>query len=121
LIIPSSALHGFVLQSDIVGEVFTFLETFYEQCLKNETGVKLKLNRLQQFVISEDQVLFEDLSVLKKQLLEEIKVDRPKKEAVLEMFLSLFLITLYRISIHSTTNIIRSDDRTLSYFIHFKS
>lgn len=121
LIIPSNTLHGFKLQSDIVGEVFTFSETFYEQSLKNETSVKMKLHRLQQFVISFNQDLSSQLATIKESILSEIKGDHLKKNTALELYFSLFLINLYRISVQSTTNIIQSDNRTLTYFYAFQN
>ena len=120
LIIPNDALHGFALQSNIQGDVFTFTNTFFENSLKDNQKVFLKLNQLQQFSFSETTEAYKSILQLKGNLIEELATRKVEKQQVVQFLFQLLLLHLYRIEQQQATQIIPTENKTLMYFNTFQ-
>ena len=121
LLIPNNTLHGFVLQSSIQGDVFTFATNFFEKCLKDTQKILLKLNQLQQFSFAENTANFQEIDYLKNKLIEELKAHRLEKNYAIQSFFQLFLLQLYRAEQQQPSQVIPTENRMLTYFHNFQN
>lgn len=118
--IPSHTLHGFNFQPSIVGEVITFSESFLETLFKSSPKVLLELNHLKHLSFEAEPTPFENLRLLKSQIIKELYEDNPEKQTVLQSLFHVFFIGIYRFSLQLTHQITQSDNRTLRYFQAFQ-
>ncbi len=118
--IPSHTLHGFNFHPSIVGEVITFSESFLETLFKNSPKVLLELNHLKHLSFETENVAFENLLMLKSQIIKELYEENPEKQTVLQSLFRVFFIGLYRFSLLLTHQITPSDNRTVRYFQAFQ-
>jgi len=120
LVIPNNTLHGFVLQSTIQGDVFTFATTFFEKCLSETQKILLKLNQLQQFSFSRNPTHFTKLDYLKNKLIEELAAYRMEKSYAIQSLFQLLLLQLYRVEQQQASQVIPTENRMLTYFHGFQ-
>ena len=121
LIIPNNTLHGFVLQSTIQGDVFTFSNMFFEKCLAETKKILLKLNQLQQVSFEEHPSNLKDIGYLRNRLIEELATFQPEKKYAIKLLFQLLLLQLYRIEQHQPAQIIPTENRMLTYFHTFQN
>ena len=121
LIIPNDALHGFVFQSDVRGDVFTFSSSFFERSLQEYKHVLLKLNQLQQFSFDATSPVFKIVLQYRKTLIEELAAHRPEKAQVVQLLFQLLLLQLYRVEQGQPTQIIPTENKMLGYFHTFQN
>ncbi|MFN8347001.1 MAG: helix-turn-helix domain-containing protein [Spirosomataceae bacterium] len=118
--IPSHTLHGFAFQPSICGEVITFSESFLENLFKNSPNVLLELTHLKHLSFENDQTVFDNILLLKNQIIRELYEENPEKQTVVQSLFHVFFISLYRFSLSLKTPIAPADNRTLQYFRTFQ-
>ncbi len=121
LIIPNNTLHGFVLQADIQGDVFTFSNTFFEKSLTDRKKILLQLNQLQQFSFDENTVNFKGILHSRQTLINEITSVGTEKRYAIQLLFQLLLLQLYRVEQQQPTQIIPTENRMLTYFHTFQN
>jgi AraC family transcriptional activator of pobA len=120
LIIPANTLHGFGFQSNIVGDVLTFSESFFESSFKNQPHILLEINILKYFSFDNKTDLFQEMLFLKDKIAHELSEKKEEKKFVLHALFQLFFVSLYRLSLETDNHIAKSDNRTLAYFQGFQ-
>lgn len=120
LMIPPNTLHGFVFQSNMVGDVLTFSQSFAESIFKNSPHIVLEISRLKQFTFEESLEVFESLKQLKQQIATEFIAENPEKQLFMASLFQLLFMHLYRLSVAVEHQITKSDNRTLHYFQSFQ-
>ena len=121
LIIPINTLHGFVLQSTIEGDVFTFSNSFFETSLLDTKKILLKLNQLQQFSFEEDTTSFKEILHYRSNLINEITKQHAEKRYAIQLIFQLLLLQLYRTEQQQPTPIIPTENKILTYFHSFQN
>ena len=120
LLIPNNTLHGFVLQSNVQGDVFTFTNTFFEKSLVEVKKILLQLNQLQHLVFDENTPIFQEIRTLKNSLIQELAAHQPEKNYAVQLHFQLLLLHLYRIKQEKPSQILATENRTLVYFHAFQ-
>ena len=120
LIIPNNSLHGFVLQSNVRGDVFTFTNTFFEKSLLDAKKILLQLHQLQHLIFDENTNVFQELLALKNSLIKELAAHQPEKNYAVKLQFQLLLLHLYRIKKEKPTQTLPTENRTLVYFHAFQ-
>ena len=120
LIIPNNTLHGFVLQSDVAGDVFTFSTTFFEKNLVTVKKILLQMNQLQQLVFDKNTSTFQGILTLKNSLLKELAAYHPEKKYAIKLYFQLLLLHLYRVTQEKPVQTLPIENRTLVYFHAFQ-
>lgn len=120
LIIPNNTLHGFVLQSNVQGDVFTFTNTFFEKNLVDVKKILLQLHQLQHLIFDENTSAFQEILALKNSLIKELTAKQPEKSYAVKLHFQLLLLHLYRIKQEKPTQTLSTENRTLVYFHAFQ-
>ncbi len=120
LIIPNNTLHGFVLQSNVQGDVFTFTHTFFEKNLANSKKILLQLQQLQYLVFDEDANSFQEIVLLKNSLIKELATHQPEKNYGVKLHFQLLLLQLYRVKQEKPAQTLPTENKTLVYFHAFQ-
>ncbi len=120
LIIPNNTLHGFVLQSNVQGDVFTFTNTFFEKNLLAAKKILLQLHQLQHLVFDESTIFYQEIFTLKNSLIKEIATHQPEKTYAVKLYFQVLLLHLYRITQEKPMQTLPTENRTLVYFHAFQ-
>lgn len=118
--IPTNALHGFIFQPDIKGEVITFSESFLENIFKLSPKVLLRINRFNLLLFELEITAFQQVFQYVNGIIKELYDDNLEKQTMIQSLFQLFFIELYRFSISQKQTIAPSDNRTLKYFQTFQ-
>lgn len=120
LIVPSNTLHGFALQSEVKGDVFTLKESVFENFLKNGQAFFSSFDQLCLFSFDAEDPLFWDLLRLKNQMLKELENPDASAKLALPLLFQLFLLELYRSQSPENEKKLEVDSKTLMHFRKFK-
>ena len=120
LIIPNNTLHGFVLQSHVQGDVFTFTNTFFEKNLVDAKKILLQLHQLQHLVFDKKSSTFKEIVTFKNSLIQELAAHQPEKNYAIKLHFQLLFLHLYRIKQEKPTQTLPTENRTLVYFHAFQ-
>lgn len=120
LIIPNGTLHGFFYQSEVKGDVFSIPTSFLENCFTSQKKVWLEFNKLQQLDFENNSCLFDEIMDYKSKIVAEVSTHKPEKKQVLELLFQIFIMFLYRAIKDKPIQVLKSDNRVLSYFNAFQ-
>lgn len=120
LIVPSNTLHGFALQSEVKGDVFTIQENVFENFIKNGEAYFSSFDQLQLLSFELEDPTFWDLVRLKNQMIKELENPDPSASIALPLLFQLFLLQLYRSQSSTHEQSLEVDNRTLRHFRKFK-
>ncbi|MBA4850264.1 helix-turn-helix domain-containing protein [Emticicia sp. BO119] len=118
--IPTNALHGFIFQPDITGEVITFSESFLENIFKPTPKILHGINRFNLLLFQKNTGVFHQIGQYINEIVRELYDDNLEKQTVIQSLFQLFFIGIYRYSILQRQTIAQSDNRTLQYFQAFQ-
>lgn len=119
--VPASIMHGFSFDSNIEGDVLTFSDNYFENILKNNAQLYLKLNKLNQFVYNDDIKSFDDFTYLVNRLKNEILEDCVEKQFSLQSYFQLLFLKLYRKGYENEYVELNAPNKTLVHFRNFQN
>jgi AraC family transcriptional activator of pobA len=118
--IPENVLHGLEVSKDVKGMVLTISSSFVETLFKNSPNVLLELGAAKVLTNLKEHKLFPLIRQTVYGLQDELQDDLPEKAMVLQSYLSLLLISVYRLSVEKSEKTITTDNRNALYFRNFQ-
>ncbi|RYC69271.1 MULTISPECIES: helix-turn-helix domain-containing protein [Spirosoma] len=120
LLIPPTALHGFVYSADVTGHILTLSDTWIDGLFPASSGVASMLGHVQCLTVFDGAYSPQTVQELIRHIDDELFDDRPEKRGMVQACLQRLFIVLYRIwqQNHDLEN--RPDDPYLRYFRAFQ-
>lgn len=113
--IPTNTLHGFQYHTAADGDVISVSESFFESIFSEAAYIKLRLDRILNFPLNDNQGALEDIQYLTKKINEEM-TGKATDRIVLESLIRLLFAVVYRLREAKENGYLTNNNRTLHYF-----
>lgn len=120
LLIPPTALHGFVYTDDIKGRILTMSYSLIESLFPPESALFSMLTQVQCLTVFEEPYPAASVGELIRQIDEELFANQPEKRAMLGACLQRLLLVMYRIWRQNETTQADVNSPFLRYFRQFQ-
>lgn len=118
--IPINTLHGFIFQDNVKGEVITFSDYFLENNFKQNQKIVFELNHLQCFNFERNNMLFEQIKILKEMIIKELNEENIEKRTFINSLFQTLFLAIFRVNQIQKTSMEETDNKTLKYFQIFQ-
>ncbi|ADB40009.1 helix-turn-helix domain-containing protein [Spirosoma linguale] len=120
LLIPPTALHGFVYNADVRGRILTLSDALIDALFPSGSPVTAMLGSLQCLSIVQGPYSAERVSELIKAIDDELFDDQPEKRLMLQSCLQQFFLVVYRLWQESEQTGSVTNNLSLQYFRKFQ-
>ncbi|SOD90312.1 helix-turn-helix domain-containing protein [Spirosoma fluviale] len=120
LLIPPTALHGFVYNSDVRGRILTLSDALIDTLFPGGSPVAAMLGSLQCLSIVQEPYSARRVSELIKAIHDELFDDQPEKRMMLQSCLQQFFLVVYRLWQQSEQTSAGTNNLSLHYFRKFQ-
>jgi AraC family transcriptional activator of pobA len=118
--IPINTQHGFIFQDNVKGEVITFSDYFLENNFKHNQKIVFELNHLQCFNFERNNMLFEQIKILKEMIVKELNEENIEKRTFINSLFQTLFLAIFRVNQIQKTSMEETDNKTLKYFQIFQ-
>jgi AraC family transcriptional regulator, transcriptional activator of pobA len=120
LLIPPTALHGFVYSPDATGRILTLSATLLDRLFDDASALRSMLVGVQCLTVFDDPSPPEVVHELIRQVDDELFADRPEKRLMLSACLQRIFLVLYRLWQRPNPPQISPDTQTIRHFRQFQ-
>ena len=120
LLIPPTALHGFVYSADVTGHILTVSDSLLDGLFPAASALRVMLNSVQCLTVFDEPYTPELVGGLLQQIDEELFSDQPEKQTMLQVCLQRLFLVLYRLWRHNESVQSSPDNQAIRYFRQFQ-
>ena len=120
LLIPPTALHGFVYTPDVKGRILTLSDALLNMLFPNTSSLTPMLGSVQRIQVFGEPYSAQAVGQLIGQIDEELFGDQPEKRTMLHLGLQRLFIVLYRLWQQNETVQNSPNSLSVQYFRHFQ-
>ena len=120
LLIPPTALHGLIYNTDVQGRILTLSDAFVDSLFPNESPVATMLGSLQCITTFQEPYSGKRVAALMEAIDDELFDDQPEKRLMLRVCLQQLFLVFYRLWQHNEETEPRLNNLSLQYFRKFQ-